>query len=195
MSENRGLGRPRDVSLDAAVIAATQRQLADVGFAQMSIEAIATEAGVTRPTLYRRWSTKEDLAIAAIAALVIDRPSAPTDDTWASVRAELVHFRRSLERPNGMSMIGMVLLEEQRLPRLAALFRSHLVEPRRTRLTAMLRAGIVRGDVRPDADLPVAVAAAIGSFYAHYIATGSVPKNWERSTLTMLRSLVAMTTS
>jgi AcrR family transcriptional regulator len=195
MSENRGLGRPRDASLDAAVIAATQRQLADVGFAQMSIEAIATEAGVTRPTLYRRWSTKEDLAIAAIAALVIDRPAAATDDTWGSVRAELVHFRRSLERPNGMSMIGMVLLEEQRLPRLAALFRSHLVEPRRARLIAMLRAGIERGDVRRDADLPVAVAAAIGSFYAHYIATGSVPKNWERTTLKMLRSLVATATS
>ncbi len=180
-------GRPRDESADLAIIAAAQRQLADVGFAQMSIESVAVEAGVTRPTVYRRWKTKEDLATAAIAALQIPRPASTPGDTWSAIKAELTHLRRGLERPNGMSMIGTVLLEERRVPELAALFRSRLVEPRRQRLTQMFQQGVERGEIRADADVPTAVAMAIGSFYAHYISTGKVPRGWERDTLAMLR--------
>jgi AcrR family transcriptional regulator len=187
----RGGGRPRDENVDALVIAAVQRQLGDVGFAQMSIESVAAEAGVTRPTIYRRWPTKEDLATAAIAALQIPKPVSVAADTWSAIRAELVHFRRSLERPNGMSLVGMVLLEERRVPDLAALFRTRLVEPRRARLAALFREGIDRGEIRADADVNGAVAMAIGSFYAHYIATGAVPKGWERSTIAMLRNALA----
>jgi AcrR family transcriptional regulator len=185
------VGRPRDESADRAIIVAAQRQLADVGFAQMSIESVATEAGVTRPTVYRRWKSKEDLATAAIAALEIASPAPAKDHTWSAIEAELVHFRRSLERPNGMSMIGMVLLEERRVPELAALFRQRLVEPRRQRLTALFREGIDRGEIAAGADVATAVAVAIGTFYAHYIATGSVPKNWERKTVAMLRTALS----
>jgi AcrR family transcriptional regulator len=183
----RAAGRPRDDSVDLAIVAAAQRQLADVGLAQMSIESVAVEAGVTRPTIYRRWKTKEDLATAAIAALQIPRPAPARDDTWAAIEAELVHFRRGLERPNGMSMVGMVLLEERRVPELAALFRSRLVEPRRQRLAALFQQGIERNEIRRDADVATAVSMTIGSFYAHYIATGRVPRKWERDTIVMLQ--------
>jgi AcrR family transcriptional regulator len=184
-------GRPRNASADQAILAAAQRQLADLGFTQMTIESVALEAGVTRPTVYRRWATKEDLATAAIAALQISKPAPAGNDVWSAVEAELVHFRRSLERPNGMSMIGMVLLEERRLPELAALFRSRLVEPRRQRIIALLRRGIRNGEIPAGADVATAVSAAIGSFYAHYIATGSVPANWERKTIALLRRALA----
>ncbi len=190
-AEKTHAGRPRDESVDRAIIAAAQRQLADVGFARMSIESVAVEAGVTRPTVYRRWKTKEDLATAAIAALQIPSPAPAKDDTWSAIESELVHFRRSLERPNGMSMIGMVLLEERRVPELAALFRQRLVEPRRQRLTALFRQAADRGEIAPGADVATAVAAAIGTFYAHYIATGSVPKSWERKTVAMLQAALS----
>ncbi len=187
----KSAGRPRDEGADRAIIEAAQRQLADVGFAQMSIESVAAEAGVTRPTVYRRWKSKDDLATAAIAALQIPAPAPEKDDTWSAIESELVHFRRSLERPNGMSMIGMVLLEEGRMPELAALFRRRIVEPRRQRLTALFRQGIARGEIPEGADVATAVAAAIGTFYAHYIATGAVPRNWERKTMAMLRAALS----
>ena len=187
----KSAGRPRDEGADRAIIEAAQRLLADVGFAQMSIESVAAEAGVTRPTVYRRWKSKDDQATAAIAALQIPAPAPEKDDTWSAIESELVHFRRSLERPNGMSMIGMVLLEEGRMPELAALFRRRIVEPRRPRLTALFRRGIARGEIPEGADVATAVAAAIGTFYAHYIATGAVPKNWERKTMAMLRAALS----
>lgn len=187
MMDPKPAGRPRDTSVDSAILAAAQRQLADVGFAAMTVESVALEAGVTRPTLYRRWSSKEDLATAAIACLQISYPPPSKADLWSRVESELVHFRRSLERPNGMSMIGMVLLEEKRMPNLAALFRSRLVEPRRQRLLGLFREGIAKGEIPPDSDIATAVTVAIGSFYALYLATGSVPKNWERKTIAFLR--------
>ena len=186
-STKRAAGRPRDEAADAAIILAAQRQLADVGFAQMSIESVAAEAGVTRPTVYRRWSTKEALAVAAIAALTIDRPAPRRKDMWGAIEAELVHFRRALGRPNGMSMIATVLLEEGRVPQLASLFRDRLVEPRRRRLAALFEAGIERGEIDADADVATAVSMAIGSYYAHVIATGTVPRKWEKDVLAMLR--------
>jgi AcrR family transcriptional regulator len=190
VSAAKPAGRPRDESVDRAILAAAQRQLADIGFAEMSVESVALEAGVTRPTLYRRWKSKEDLATAAIASLQISKPEPAGDDMWSCVEAELVHFRKSLERPNGMSMIGMVLLEEQRLPELAALFRARLVEPRRQRLTSLFRKGMKAGEIPEGSDISTAVTAAIGSFYAHYIETGSVPKNWERKSITLLRQVL-----
>jgi hypothetical protein len=93
-----------------------------------------------------------------------------------------------LERPNGMSMIGMVLLEERRNPELATLFRQRMILPRRERLMALFQQGVGSGEIRPDADVATAVAMAIGSFYAHYLVTGAVPKTWERRTVAMLRT-------
>ena len=39
-------------------MAATRKLLATDGYDQMSIESIAKEAGVSRPTIYRRWPSK-----------------------------------------------------------------------------------------------------------------------------------------
>ena len=59
-------GSPRDHSIDQAVIQATQRNLAANGYHRMSLEGIAAEAGTTKATLYKRWSSKADLATAAM---------------------------------------------------------------------------------------------------------------------------------
>ncbi|MEO8107998.1 MAG: helix-turn-helix domain-containing protein, partial [Actinomycetes bacterium] len=65
----RPAGRPRDAGIDHSVLAATRRQLAASGFAALSVAAVAFEAGTTRPAIYRRWPTKSDLAVAAVANL------------------------------------------------------------------------------------------------------------------------------
>ena len=61
-------GRPRDQRVSSAITAAAVRQLADLGYANVSMESVATEAGVARATIYRRYRDKADLITAAIAA-------------------------------------------------------------------------------------------------------------------------------
>ena len=94
-------GRPRDELIDAHLLEVTRRHLAEYGYAAMSLVAIAEEAGTTRPTIYRRWPTKADLAAAAVAALADASTPPVSDDPYADLCAELTSFRRGISRPTG----------------------------------------------------------------------------------------------
>src|SRR3954469_22682493 len=63
---SRAGGRPRDPALDEAIILATRDRLVRDGYSRMTIGDIAADAKVSRPTLYRRWSTKFDLVVDAL---------------------------------------------------------------------------------------------------------------------------------
>lgn len=61
-----------DVRVDDAVIAATTALLAEHGYGALTTAAIARRAGVSTASLYRRWSSKEDLVASAARAIVAD---------------------------------------------------------------------------------------------------------------------------
>jgi AcrR family transcriptional regulator len=144
----------------------------------MSMDAVAAAAGVTKPTLYRRFRSKADLATAALSAFRAAEPPPATGRTRTDLVVYLANFRRSLLRPNGMSMIGTVLLEETRTPELIARFRERIVAPRRAGLRAIFERGVGKGEVRRGADLDAAVNLLVGSFYARYLAGGGIPEEW-----------------
>lgn len=54
-------GRPRNLSTDQKILAAARELLKERGYDATSFEAIAQRAGVTRPSIYRRWSSKTHL--------------------------------------------------------------------------------------------------------------------------------------
>src|SRR3954454_9270029 len=59
-------GRPRDPALDEAIILATRARLVRDGYSRMTLGDIAADAGVSRPTLYRRWDNKFELVVDAL---------------------------------------------------------------------------------------------------------------------------------
>ena len=63
------VGRKRDHSRDAAILDAALAVLAESGYDGMTIDMVAARAGAARATVYRRWATKEDLVLAAVARL------------------------------------------------------------------------------------------------------------------------------
>lgn len=174
----RPAGRPRDPALDTRILKATLAELGEKGFSGMSMEAIAAAAGVPKPTVYRRWSSKADLATAALHLLQSREPSPRATDTPARLRSILSNFRTNLLRPNGMAMIGTLLVEERRHPELLELFRERIVAPRRQMLRGALERGIEHGEVASDADIDAIVNMLVGSFYARYLTGELVPKNW-----------------
>jgi AcrR family transcriptional regulator len=167
-------GRPRSERVDEAILAAAVAELGERGYARMTVDAVAARAGVSKPTIYLRHPTKADLATAAIASMRVQPRPEPTDDVRADLLAHLRLLRAGLERPNGMAMLGTVLAEEHDTPELLALFRERLVAPRRRELRAVLEAARDRGDLRPDADIDVAVNALVGAFFARYLAGDSL---------------------
>lgn len=60
MTKN-GRGRPRSEENDRAIMAAVREILAQDGFEGLRFDALARAAGVSRPSIYRRWASKADL--------------------------------------------------------------------------------------------------------------------------------------
>lgn len=167
-------------------MATTLRHLSKHGYARMSIDAIAADANTTKPTIYRRWSGKEELAIAALAQFQTQAQPRPTGSTEDDLKSLLRDFQNKLLRPNGMAMIGTLLAEEQHTPKLIGLFREKIVSPRREGLLAILKTAQLRGELEADADLEAAVNLLVGSFYARYLSGEGIPQDWPGRIVTLV---------
>jgi AcrR family transcriptional regulator len=179
-------GRPRSEATDRAILEAALALMARKGYARMSVEAVAAEAGVGKPTLYLRYPGKAALATAVLAHLREQTAPRETGETRADLVAQLRHFRQGIERPFGMSMLGTVLAEEHYTPELLAQFREHVVEPRRRMLRSVLEGAQARGELAVDADLEWAVNALVGSFYASYLAGSAIPRDWPQRVVELI---------
>ena len=170
-------GRPRDSSIDDRVLEVARRHLAQHGYEAMSLAAVAEEADTTRQALYRRWPGKADLATAAIAAMSRAESRQPTDDPYADLVRELEAFRRGISRPDGVSMVGTMLVESTD-PQLRALYRERIVAPRRARLREILERGRDGGLLDPDADIDLALGSLTGNWYGTALAGDAPPARW-----------------
>lgn len=179
-TEERSAGRPRDPETERRILDATLRHLAEEGYSRMSVDNIALAAGVSKPTIYRRWPGKADLATAALRTLQLSEPPVDTGSTTGDLIATLENFSRSLLRPNGLSLIGTVLAEESHTPELLALFRERLVVPRRRMLHDILERAKRQGELRRGANLDAAVNLLVGAFYARYLAASAIPAGFAR---------------
>lgn len=165
-------GRPRDARADEAILEATFRQLVDVGYAALSIEAIAAEAGVAKTTIYRRHPTKKDLVIAAMRAAT---PFEPPPQDLPSRQALELFIRTAIHlliESGAFRILGSLLIEEEREPGLLAAFRERLLEPRRAMVEAMLLRGIDRGEIRRDIDPLVVTEMIAGAVIGHHVILG-----------------------
>jgi len=189
--EPRPPGRPRAPHTDERILDAAFRLMAQQGFVRMSMDAVAAEAGVTKPTIYRRWPSKIELAMAALVAYCDSSRPPVIGDTRADLIAEMEHFRRAILRPYGMSLLGTVLAEEHETPELLAAFRQSLVAPRRTALAAILATAQARGELRAGADTALAVNMLVGALYAQYLAATPFADDWSTRVVdAVLASLV-----
>jgi AcrR family transcriptional regulator len=175
-----GRGRPPKPGLDEAILVAALEELARVGYTRMRVEDVARRAGATKPTVYARFSSKAELATAALSSLRGRTPRSPTGDVRADLIEELTLFRAGALRPYGMSMLGAVLAEEHETPDLLELFRANVVAPRRANLRRILRSGRDTGQLRSDVDIETGITMLVGSLYATYVAGRAVGPDWPR---------------
>jgi AcrR family transcriptional regulator len=72
--------RRRGEELESALLDAAWDELAEAGYARLTMESVAARAKTGVAVLYRRWSNKEDLVLAAIHHFGKTRP-VPAPDT------------------------------------------------------------------------------------------------------------------
>jgi AcrR family transcriptional regulator len=85
-------GRPRDATVDGRVLDAAWDLLHEAGYPGLTIDEVAERAGAAKTTLYRRWPTKDHLAIALAARILGEVPIADTGD----LRHDLTEFAAAL---------------------------------------------------------------------------------------------------
>ena len=94
------------------VLSATLEELSRVGYERMRIEDVAARAGVNKTTVYRRFTTKEELVRAALMGVTRSATTAPNT---GSLRGDLLeHMRRKVSRvasPEGQMVVRMLAAE------------------------------------------------------------------------------------
>jgi AcrR family transcriptional regulator len=144
-------GRPRDPQIDTAVLEATLAVLDETGYGRLTIEEVARRAEATKPAIYRRWPTRQRLALAALAVRLGDSPVPDTGctlcDLGEGIGVFLAAFRQI--RPG---VLAALFADCAAVPELRDAFLATLFEPPRAAVGQMLERAVARGDLRADVD-------------------------------------------
>ena len=169
----RTLGRPRDPKVDRAILDATIELLGEDGFDGLSIEAVASRAGVGKTTVYRRWPSKIPLVVDALSAMKAHPPATVPDDL--STREALLRAMSSYTKPHEGSasrVLAGLVDAMSRNAELAEAVRAVLVTERQRSLLSLIQRGIERGEIRPDVDARVMVDLLGGPVVLRRLITG-----------------------
>lgn len=161
-ADPRPPGRPRDESIDDEIVRCLFELIDQVGLSGVTIEAIAERAGVSKATIYRRWSSKEDLVVDAIAGLVGD-VVIPQGD---GVREVLLHAIGRLQTHMSTTTAGAVLpwmIGEVALGSdVGHRYVEAVIKPGREALAGHISQAVGAGELRSDLDVEVAVDMLLG---------------------------------
>ena len=153
----RGRGRPRDPRTDERILSAAAELMLLRGFEAMTVDDVAERAGVGKATVYRRWPSKDDLAVAAMETLyAVEIPQPDTGSVVGDLKAS---YRAALEfvnTPEGEAFLRTSIAESVRDERIAALHRASVERTEARHRVTIVRA-IERGEVRPDIDVDTIV--------------------------------------
>src|SRR5690348_809302 len=152
LTEDRPRGRPRDPSRDEAIIEATIDVLVRDGYDRLSMEGVAAAAGVGKATVYRRWRSKAELVIDAMATL---KPTIDTIDTGTlEGDVELLIATSCSARSQRLQQVMVSICSAlPREPDLLEAFKIRFTEPRIARIANMLERARSRGELGAEVDL------------------------------------------
>jgi len=168
--EKRAPGRPRSEESRQSILHSTLKLLKqEGGFPELTIEAIAADAGVGKTTVYRWWPSK--------AALVADAFSASADDELrfpdtGNVRSDMsLQMRRLIRifRSDRGKIVAALLAGGQSDEELIEAFRERFLWPRRRQAYQTLQRGIDRGELPADSDLDLILDSLYGPIYMRFL--------------------------
>jgi len=165
-------GRPRDPSRDGVIRAAILRLLADVGYGALTMDAVASEAGVGKATIYRRWRTKQDLVVDTISDL--NRAEATPPDTGAveSDLREMMHQMVALiAGPTGAATLSLLSTMPHQ-PALAEAFRDGPLAVWRQSYDAIWERAEERGEVRAGLSRSIVAESTSALLVQRWLLTG-----------------------
>jgi AcrR family transcriptional regulator len=160
---SRRTGRPRNPETDATILTAALEEFGEEGYEGMTVEAVANRARVGKATIYRRWSSKDDLIIAAVEWMMTTATEPPhsgnlQEDLIALVGAACRLMRSSMAGAIFPRMAGEVA---GRTP-LGLRYVKTIIAPRRAVVRGFLAGGVAAGQLRSDIDVELMADSLVG---------------------------------
>ena len=150
-------GRPRSEIARTRILAAARALLEERGLPGLTVERIAARAGVGKPTIYRHWPNAQSVAMDAFLE-GNEGGEAERGDGLAlpALRRQLAGIAAAFASPSGRSTAAMIAAA-QNDSELAKVFRNRFIMNSREAGRALLLRAIDEGELRPGADLEVAL--------------------------------------
>ncbi|MEH1833854.1 MAG: TetR/AcrR family transcriptional regulator [Nostoc sp.] len=162
---NSPSGRPRSIHADQAILQATLDLLAELGYESMSIEAIASRAGVGKTTIYRRYTSKEELVADAIESLRDDLAIPDTGSFWGDMDILINNAAKKIHSPLGRQTLALIISTASSNPQFAEVYWTKYTKLRREAFSKVLKRAKSRGEIHKDADVDLIIDLVSGSLY------------------------------
>lgn len=163
-------GRPRSADADEAILAATLELAGEVGINGMSMDDLAERAGVSKTTIYRRWTSKEQLVLDALRSAMGPLDDVDTGSLSDDLRAYLIELGERMWRGR-MSDVLPHLIEVACHDEALQSRLDDYVQYRRAPMLAILERGLDRGELPADTDVDVLADVLIGPFVYRRLLT------------------------
>jgi AcrR family transcriptional regulator len=151
-SSRKSPGRPRSQQSHQAMLQATLELLAEVGFEAISMDGIAARAGVGKTTIYRRYSSKEELVADAIESLRQDLVLPDTGDLSRDLEVLIESAAQITLSPLGRQTVAMIISNASRNPQFAQIYWQKYLNPRRDAFAQVINRAKARNQVPVDLD-------------------------------------------
>lgn len=161
-------GRPRDPNVDLRVTEAAVRLFGEVGWSGVSIDAVARASGVSKRSIYLRWSNRDALLSEALAEHVLLPAYADTGD----VREDLVILaRRLVEFYSGPTGNAALRLAFEPVDELGGSVREYLRASQVGSARDVVHRAISRGEVSSDTSITLLLDTICGAALNHVVGT------------------------
>ncbi|WP_031470185.1 TetR/AcrR family transcriptional regulator [Sciscionella sediminilitoris] len=161
-----------------AVLTAVDDLLVEVGFAALTIEGIATRAGVAKQTIYRWWPSKVDILLDALGDDLAEHLTpAEHGDLEQDLSAHLAAVAEFLTESDAGAMLRALTGVALHDTAIAERLRTEHLARQRERDRLPLRRAVSRGELPAQLDLDSAVDQLLGPIYYRVLVTGQpVPR-------------------
>jgi AcrR family transcriptional regulator len=167
------VGRPRDPSRADAIREAVLELLVEQGYERVTIEAVAARAGAGKATVYRRWGSKAELVLDAVA----DLHGALQPPDTGSLAGDFAQLCVGLTDKSESQTVAVMQGLASAIPHdraLAAAFAKHFVAPRRAVLAEVFARAESRGEMPAGKDIDL-LTAVIPALMLYRAGTGRSP--------------------
>ena len=160
----RSGGRPRSERSKTAILAAVRKLLLEDGYSNLTIEAVAQEAGVSKATIYRWWKTKGELVLEAAEQEIAIGTVPDTGDSRADMDAAIAQLIDTFTRPLASIVIFAAITTGGSDRKMAQIFRDRFVYPWRVSAFEALERARGRGEISAE-DLHFLLDMIVGTVF------------------------------